>query len=597
MKLKLTLILLLCCVITYSQSFVEVQLPIPERVSSLFIGSITKSTIHFGAKPPNYNGKVILFNHGYIDLNQTQFLFNNSFYKETYKEGYQAVFVATTRGEGFWKNGELLAESIDRITTKYHVPDVYIVAHSNGGKAAEAAMYHYGKKDKVKKVFALGTPFWGTYLANIAEFPLLNWAWRLTGLSEGSRTSTTYYCEDVVRPYFDNHPDNEPEKFVVLGTSGFYNGSTLAAPIMLATGGVLRAAQGVNDGVAPYDSTLRPGATYVYSKNDSRAIHDHVDVALGQFSWPYIKTFLENDNRSNSNLEYKQAQKHKQIESDYYIITSSDENKNLVLNKKSQNGVLYLLHENEQADFTVYNDFNEKIKDQKKYRKGLNETVIPIQKGMSRIEGDTRYLGILKQINDVKMTFEHKINEIIEIDFKKEEKNLDITSVNVSAILIRKSTLTGENVEENYKRVEFEEKNGKYSYDMSQLEDGVYSMFLNAEKENSFKRSLISGFAKGQLNKEDFTQRNSLLEDKIQQKAILYPTVIKNKASLKFVSQEVFKQIKIYDYSGRLITLFDIEENQKDNDEIDISHQLELLKSGIYLMTLDEGQTIKFIKE
>ena len=152
MKLKatLTFILLSITLTINAQNFIEKQLPSPNNLSNFFIGPLLTSTIHYGEKPSNFNGEVLLFNHGYIDLNQL-FFTSNTFYKEAYNAGYHVVFVATTRGEGLWANGKLLAESIDIITNKYTVNALTIIAHSNGGKAAEAAMFTYNKKIRLKK--------------------------------------------------------------------------------------------------------------------------------------------------------------------------------------------------------------------------------------------------------------------------------------------------------------------------------------------------------------------------------------------------------------------------------------------------------------
>jgi len=377
MKLKITFIALFSCATLFSQSFLEVQLPTPDKLSPLFIGPLVKSTIHYGVTPPNYNGKVIIFNHGYIDLNQGQFLFDNSFYRDTYNEGYQAVFVATTRGGGIWVNGELLAESIDIVTNKYNVSEVYLVGHSNGGKASEAAMFQYGKNSKVTRAFALGTPFWGTYLADISQMPWLNWAWRLTGLNEGARTSTTYYCRDVVRPILDNHPNNDPGKFVILGASGFYKGSTIAAAAFLVTGGILLPVQGANDGVAAYSSTLRPGAEYVFRKNDSRAIFDHLDVGLGQFSWSYVKSYIENPSLRSNFKSNNKAENSKTL-SNYYIVHSQNEYDKITLDKDSKYAVAEILHENPKASFDFY-DQTKKIKNYTKHVTQDHRTVIPVR--------------------------------------------------------------------------------------------------------------------------------------------------------------------------------------------------------------------------
>ncbi len=597
MKIKLTLFMLFMGIFMHSQSFKEVQLPTPDKMSSFFIGPLIKSTIHYGATPPNYNGKVILFNHGYIDLNQTHFLFNNSFYQETYNEGYQAVFVATTRGEGLWENGELLAESIDNITEKYRVPSLYIIAHSNGGKASEAAMYRYGKKDKVKKVFALGTPYWGTYLADISQFPLLNWAWRLTGLNEGSRTSTTYYCRDVVRPYFDNHPDNEPEKFVVLGASGFYNGSTILAPVFLATGGILLPVQGANDGVAPYQSTLRPGAEYVFSERDPEAIFDHLDVALGQFTWGYIKDRIENNQDRRSFKEEKSLSNDNQLESDYYILQSENSYDRISLDKDSKYAIAQILHENKQAKFKALDKHNKQISYVKTHTNDLHNTVITVEEDNVDIQSNSKYVAFVKQEKGIVMTFRNYDQKKLEVGFKNAaQKELNIDQVNVRGVLVKTTNIDGSKVASQREIIiEFDKKGKKYSFETTSLDDGVYSLFLNSSKENDFKRSLITGFVIGKYNESINTIREDkeLLENNNVQ---LYPTVIENKATILLKKNEGKEvNVKIYDVTGKLMKNFVKKRNTSQVYEV--SEKLQSLQAGIYLLKINNEEIIKFVKK
>lgn len=353
-------IILLSCLSSYSQNFLEKQLPPPEKLSSFFIGPLIKSTIHYGEKPANYNGEVLVFNHGYIDLNQL-FFTNNSFYEEAYSAGYQIVFVATTRGKGMWENGELLAESIDIITSKFLVNDVSLIAHSNGGKAAEVAMFSYNKKDKVKKVFALGTPFYGTYLADISQQWWFNWIWGKTGLNEGSATSTTYYCKNVVRPYFDNFETNQPSKFYILGGSGFKNGHTILAPLLFTSGTIIYVAEGINDGVTSYDSSLRPNANYLFKKGEAK--FDHVDLAYGQFVWNYIKPYLNSSNVLKTEERSNKLNTKQKIISNYQIINSENSYDDIIIDNSLKTIELEVFHENKTNNFDLY--FNNKKIEQK----------------------------------------------------------------------------------------------------------------------------------------------------------------------------------------------------------------------------------------
>ncbi|WP_299431874.1 alpha/beta hydrolase [uncultured Aquimarina sp.] len=602
MKLKITLIALFSCVILFSQNFSEVQLPTPDKLNPFFIGPLFKSTIHYGVTPPNYNGKVILFNHGYIDLNQTQFLFDNSFYKKTYNEGYQAVFVATTRGGGIWVNGELLAESIDIITERYNVPNVYVVAHSNGGKAAEAAMIEYGKKDKVEQVFALGTPYWGTYLADISQMPWLNWAWRLTGLNEGAVTSTTYYCRDVVRPYLDNNPNNEPDKFIVLGASGYFNGSNLLArAAFTVTGGILLPIQGANDGVAPYRSTLRPGAEYVFRKNDYRAFFDHIDVSFGQFSWPYVKSYIQNRSQKNNQPFETETHDNFSTESNYYIIHSENEYDQIILDKNSTFAVAEILHESPTADFKGFNKDQTQIKILKNHSEKGHKTVIPFSESNIQLKSDSRFAAFIKQNNGITMSLKHLIKNThptLKVDLSSTQKDYELlVNTEVRGVIIKTSEIDGTHLQNDPEIISFDEKNGSFYFDTKDLEEGVYSLFLNSESKGNFKRSIISGFVVGDISKALSTNENVDIINETNRSMQITPNSVKDQAQLSLQGYDISEKLSliVYDITGKKIINFVVPVNQ--NSQYDISEKLRPLSGGIYLLQVNNMKTVKFVKE
>ncbi len=601
MKLKATLIALFTCAILCSQSFKEVQLPKPEKLNPFFIGSLFKSTIHYGVTPPNFNGKVILFNHGYIDLNQSQFLFDNSFYQEAYNEGYQTVFVATTRGKGIWVNGKLLAKSIDIVTQKFNVDQLYLVAHSNGGKASEAAMFHYGKKNKVIQAFALGTPFWGTYLADISQMPWLNWAWKLTGLNEGARTSTTYYCRDVVRPFLDNHPNNEPEKFVVLGASGYYKGSTVTAPAFLLTGGILLPIQGINDGVTPYKSTLRPGAKYVFRKNDPRAIFDHLDISLGQFSWPYVKSYLDNPNQKNNIIKNDNPNNFK-IESNYYIIYSENEYDRIALDKNSSYSMVEIIHENPTAEFKVFDKNHKKLNISKSFAYENHKTTIPLYQNDLTLKSDSRFAAFVKQNSNIKMSLEHIIkgdHPILKVEIHADKKDIALnTNTEVRAVIIKTSKIDGTSLQNDPEIITFKKEKDGFYFDTKNLDEGVYSLFLNSENKGNFKRSIISGFTVGDIKNNLTTIESENTFEKTEKSIQITPNSVKNQAFLSikgYTTPNNQSDIKIYDITGKSIKNFTIRTEQ--DSQHNISQQLQTLRSGIYLLKIDDFKTIKFSKE
>lgn len=598
MKLFKTLCILFTSLTLFSQSFVEKQLPTPDNLSSLFIGPLLKSTIHYGARPNNFNGKVILFNHGYIDLNQL-FFTNNTFYKEAYNEGYQVVFVATTRGEGMWANGKLLAESIDIITNKYHVNDVYIIAHSNGGKASEVAMYTHKKYNKVKKVFALGTPYWGTYLADISQQWWLNWLWKKTGLNEGGATSTTYYCRDVVRPYFDNHINNEPSKFIILGGSGFARGHTLLAPLMFASGSVLYLHQGVNDGVSPYKSTLRPNGIYTFKKNE--AYLDHVDIALGQYVWKHIKPYLnENVLKNTTPKNTSELVNYTKTSSDYQIINSENDYDKIIADRGNTNINLQVFHKNSYSNFNLKSTKGRlfpKLREQSKTNSIVNYmSSYKLNTSSSTIiKGNSKFVAYAHQINGPKMVFEVEKNKnILKVSFLNSNTNFD--EIEVTATISKTSDLLGNNTEEEIylQSFSYHQKTKQFILDTSIFKEGVYSIYINSEHPD-FTRNIVSGFTIGTITnnkiKELNTPKEFLFDINLNNSIITNSINIKTKG----ITPTHGLSIKIYTINGKLMT-----DSTMMGSNGAYNTDTSNLPSGLYITTIkykSHSKSFKIIKQ
>ena len=601
MNIKCILLAFLTCLTISAQSFREVQLRKPDKISPLFVGPIFKSTIHYGAAPSNYNGKVLVFNHGYIDLNQIQFLFDNSFYEQAYDEGYQTVFVATTRGGGIWKNGRLMAEALDIITEKYNVPDVSIIAHSNGGKAAEAAMIAYGKNEKVKRVFALGTPYWGTYVADVSQFPLLRWAWSLTGLNEGARTSTTYYNRDVVRPFLDNEPNNEPGKFVVIGATGFDRGSNpFARAGFRLTGGIILPQQGTNDGVAPYQSTLRPGATNIFVDNDSRGLIDHIDVGLGQFSWQYISPLLKSDQVKSARriASYQPATR---IESDHYIVYSENKYDQIILDEDATYALATILHKDSNANFQLYADGNKSAESTRSFSSENHETTIAISNYKSTLDSDSPFVAFIRPNNDVRMYFDQEKTNgslVLKTGFTSvNKKNFSSDEALVRATITKTATITGEEVNASPEIFDFNIKNGEFLLNTDEFSPGVYSILVTGESQGRFRRNIMSGFVVGDIKSELSTLGSVLPETLHKTSFTLLPTIIDNQALVSLTDDQIRGQIdlQIFDMSGKLVV--DAKPEIKSLKQVDISRHTSGLLAGIYILKINDYPSQKFIKK
>ena len=63
--------------------------------------------------------------------------------------------------------GEMIAEKIERIATRYDLQRFHIVGHSKGGLLARHYVQHHGGYKRVKSVITLGTPHHGTPTAAV----------------------------------------------------------------------------------------------------------------------------------------------------------------------------------------------------------------------------------------------------------------------------------------------------------------------------------------------------------------------------------------------------------------------------------------------
>ncbi len=293
-------LLLLCSGWLQAQSITTTQLPIPANLGSSFGGSTTGNEILYGATPPNLDPKkpVVVYVHGFSELGRAWFR-NNDIYAETYRNGQNCAFASMTRDGGMWVNGRILAVMLDDITRRFGVNDVVIVAHSNGGKASEVAMFWQNRRNKVSRVITLGTPFFGTELANVAQAPGLSWISNLIGIGGGTSTSTTYYMSGFARPLLDNLSNNQPGKFINFGSWGYNTGNIFNSLPTIAGGNLLNTlgsgpSRGGNDGVTPYWSSTRPNGRpqWVPGHGNPVSRYNHQQIVQSNIIWPWVKPRL-----------------------------------------------------------------------------------------------------------------------------------------------------------------------------------------------------------------------------------------------------------------------------------------------------------------
>lgn len=244
-------------------------------------------SIWVGATPPGWDpatDPVVVFVQGLNGRAEnwwtdSVYYGHNDMYDHAYWSGYQTAFVDLYDSDGYpgsmWANGALLASQLRTIADYFGVEKVSIVAHSKGGIDANAAIVHYGAAPLVDRVVTLGSPHWGSPLADLAYS---NWAGWLAELL-GSRNDGVYVLQTGYMEYFRSVTDQRAEDRSVLYLTGA--GTRWGPfPSALWLGGLFLSASGQNDGLVPLWSSRKPGATEVFVWD-----LDHDQIRVGRYTW------------------------------------------------------------------------------------------------------------------------------------------------------------------------------------------------------------------------------------------------------------------------------------------------------------------------
>nr|PZN38627.1 MAG: hypothetical protein DIU70_10670 [Bacillota bacterium] len=251
-------------------------------------------TIWVGATPPGWDpatDPVVVFVQG---LNgraenwwtESVYYGRNDMYDLAYWSGYQTAFVDLYDSDGnpgsMWANGALLASQIRTIADYFGVDTVSIVAHSKGGIDANAAIVHYGAAPRVDRVVTLGSPHWGSPLADLAYSSWAGWLAELLG----ARNDGVYVLQTGYMEYFRSLTDHRAEDRNVQYLTGA--GTRWGPfPSALWLGGLALSAWGQNDGLVPLWSARKPGAAEIFVRD-----LDHDQIRVGRYTWHLFEPYL-----------------------------------------------------------------------------------------------------------------------------------------------------------------------------------------------------------------------------------------------------------------------------------------------------------------
>ncbi|HAA21261.1 MAG TPA: hypothetical protein DCP28_21780 [Cytophagales bacterium] len=241
-----------------------------------------------GSVPPNSGNKpVLVFVHGYTGSSDAWFPEgDNDMYARAFNDGYRTAYVNVYPDRSMWTNGALLRDQLALITNYYGVNRVVVIGHSKGGLDTDAAVNHYGANTMVERVISLGSPHYGSPLADLAQTGWTSWL----GAVFGQNNDATYVLQTGYMNYFRSVTGNavpfrtlggwDYSFFSSLGPSGSYLSSS---GFSYTFGG------GGNDGVVPYNYSRRPGSTELYSSGNSRTKYDHFELSEGPNVWSTIR--------------------------------------------------------------------------------------------------------------------------------------------------------------------------------------------------------------------------------------------------------------------------------------------------------------------
>src|SRR5262245_20062340 len=220
---------------TWTTAFAQTQtVPIPQPIP----GSPDQN-IFYGATPPlAESAPVIVFVHGLRGTAEDWWV-RNDMYSTVWTAGFRSAYVSLSadnsrNDSAVETNAAVLRVLLPKIADRFHVSQLYVIAHSKGGVDMEAAVLDPRLARLVKALFTVSTPNQGTELADWAYGPGRPIAAALNLLSPGlaaMQTSTMALFRAVADPILKT---SGVPVYTLAGTAFSSN------PLTLGTGLILR---------------------------------------------------------------------------------------------------------------------------------------------------------------------------------------------------------------------------------------------------------------------------------------------------------------------------------------------------------------------
>ena len=211
-------------------------------------------------------------------------------YRYALTYGYRTAFLNNDPIGSIYENGRTTANQINNILSFWHESQVVCVGHSKGGLDIQGAIMYHNMAPYILRVITLGTPHWGTPLANLAYDPLLS---KLPTLQRNIKQSPalkdlTTSSMATFRQQYDQNPTYNSVPFFTLngvgseGNKALFNGEGKA---------FLNAIDTQNDDLVIASYALKPNSTNIATLN---AYHSQLND--GYIVWNVIEPYIKGTN-------------------------------------------------------------------------------------------------------------------------------------------------------------------------------------------------------------------------------------------------------------------------------------------------------------
>ncbi|WP_280806594.1 alpha/beta hydrolase [Bacillus sp. TBS-096] len=251
------------------------------------------------SKPP------LVFVHG-INSSSSTWFDRNDMAKQAVLNGYESAFIDLYPDQDTKKNGKLLAEKLKEIYDVFG-RKLIVIGHSKGGVDTQSALVYHDAHPYVEKVITLGSPHYGTPLADLAYSKGGSWLAEILG----QKSDALYSLQTGLMAAFRSETDKLekfPQKYITYSGSewGTFGG-------VLYLGGMYLKSFGANDGAVTVSSTRLS-----YANNILTGKWDHNSIKNGTSMFPVFQHQLL-ANAASAEKENIESPNSTELNTDVYV--------------------------------------------------------------------------------------------------------------------------------------------------------------------------------------------------------------------------------------------------------------------------------------